>query len=111
MECPFQVGDEVVCIKMECAPDMVGNIYVVDEIWPTGSHPHGVRWWMERTSITLVGVELGRDLDAPAYGFDPSRFRKVQKPRTTLSIESFLTIKPGQFEEPRRAPAKTPESV
>jgi len=33
------------------------------------------------------------------------RFRKVQRRKTDLSIEAFLTIKPG-FEEPRRSPAK-----
>ncbi len=39
------------------------------------------------------------------------RFRKVERRKTDLSIESFLTIKPGQKEEPRRIPEKKKEEV
>lgn len=38
-------------------------------------------------------------------------WRKVQKRNDRLTIEAFLTIKPGQFEEPKRAPAKKRERV
>lgn len=44
------------------------------------------------------------------FGWHPHFwFRKVQKPKTNLSVETFLTIKPG-FEEPRRTtPARKRE--
>lgn len=95
----FAPGDEVVCVDAEWhgtgsfrdASCLVqGRVYVVSGIAANG------------------GVHLSEiDAENP-LGFKPSRFRKVQRRKTDLSIEAFLTIKPG-FEEPKRAPAKRRE--
>lgn len=106
--CDFKPGDEVVCVddrrvldlhRPPAAPLQRGASYTVLSVYyrlDTGC-----------VCIRLAeqknpSVRDGRDL-----GFRADRFRKVQRRKTDLSIESFLTIKPG-FEEPRRpkAPAK-----
>ena len=107
MECPFQVGDEVVAIavdpsirrpfqKLVNGKISRGSVYVVEGLI---TRPH----WNGLVGLHLVGVE------DEGSGFDSRMFRKVEKPRTSLSIEQFLTIKPGQFEEPRRAPSQPVE--
>lgn len=96
--CDFRPGDEVVCIVSawrtwgEDAATVfpeVGRVYTVDGLCD------------DAEGVWLVLVEL------PDHCYAPSRFRKVERKTDSLSIESFLTIKPG-YEEPRRtkAPAK-----
>lgn len=103
--CDFKPGDEVVSVRR---PDLArqgfhalattikeGEVHTVEWV---GTHPSGL------SAVRLVGVKQS---SPRSIGFDSRCFRKVQRRKTDLSIESFLTIKPG-FEEPRRpkAPAK-----
>lgn len=100
--CDFKPGDEVVCVNATPrigrvwggTPPIVGEIYTVRYVIPDPLY-------MEAAALILCEIE---NLD---LGYAASRFRKVERRKTDLSIESFLTIKPG-FEEPRRpkAPAK-----
>lgn len=97
--CDFRPGDHVVCVNngwlfdfprhLRRAPDLVkGALYTV--LWANG---------------TVVSV-LESDPGLGYYAYSSRRFRKVQRRKTDLSIESFLTIKPG-FEEPRRVTTPT----
>ena len=107
----FRVGDEVVCVNTApighagpanleaLALLSLRSVYTVEEI--------------DGDAIHLVGV---RRVYAPDLEMTPpykaSRFRKVERRNDSLSIEAFLTIKPG-FEEPRRTnqPAKRKEQA
>lgn len=103
MSCDFKPGDEVVCIddgpqwdRYDC-PLEKGESYVVlrviDHVAADGS------------SYSLV---VGPSSLHHTGAWSPSRFRKVQRRTSGLTVESFLTIKPGQFEEPKR-PVKAPK--
>lgn len=88
MECPFQVGDEVVCVDARAEKPgqrgllSEGRVYVVAAHGTPGPHSGLHR-------IKLDGVS--------AYGVIPAwrwtRFRKVQKPKT--DIHAWLAQKPG----------------
>lgn len=102
--CDFKPGDEVVCVRTCANPPVLtvkDQIYVVERAFVC---ERGV------PRLFLAGLDNG-DKYGPKewWGFNPDRFRKVQRRKTDLSIEAFLTIKPGQFEEPKRAPAKRRE--
>jgi len=112
--CDFKPGDEVVCVDDKpktlyrpwSGTVVEGQVYVVAGYTtpPEGHLDHGA------VSVVIVGapnIDMKWGVD---IGYKPSRFRKVQKRDSSLSIEAFLTIKPG-FEEPRRpkAPAKRRE--
>lgn len=105
----FRVGDEVVC---------------VDDNWfnqfaESNAEPGDPRKGQTYTVIAVKkdpvwGDEFLRLAGTPSNGgYISSFFRKVQRKTSTLSVSDFLTIKPGQFEEPRRvnAPARKRESV
>lgn len=97
----FEVGQQVIAVGAE--PDenqvqafgyvgfqdggmMNGRIFTVSRYW----HEHGYdRMWVEG------------EPEQP-WGLDPRAFRPVTRTRDTLSIESFMTIKTGQPEGPRR---------
>lgn len=102
--CGFKVGDEVVCVRAPRSRfnrTKINGIYTVSRVW---DHP------LDGAALDLLEVEnlcWGEDGFA---GHDPSRFRKVQKRNSSLSIESFLTIKPDQFEEPKK-PVNQPGKV
>ena len=108
--CDFKPGDEVAKIDtrgIERKPWQinqpvsgipVGAVFIIQSVV---HHPR----WGEVHGLHLVGV----DCDSP-HGFDHRGFRKVQKRDSSLSIEAFLTIRPG-FEEPKRTPAKKRERV
>jgi len=98
--CDFKPGDEVVYVGGDVGLPGIGqsqlskgSVYVVFSVH---LHPH----------FDLVGVRV--------VGYGPvvvaNSFRKVERRNDSLSIEAFLTIKPG-FEEPKRAPAKKRERV
>jgi hypothetical protein len=101
----FKVGDEVTRVGEgifvsshtgeEILGPIFGEVYVVESVLMAYDEP----------AITLVGISM------PWFGgFRASRFRKVQRKSTDLSIESFLTIKPG-FEEPRKVTAPVREKA
>ena len=106
MSCDFKPGDEVVCVDED--PCVVhgkpavrtGNIYTVRDV--TVEHN------FSGFAVYLHEVRSS----GPKGGFCSSRFRKVQKRDASLSIETFLTIKPG-YEEPRRpaVPSRKRERV
>ena len=99
----------MVCIKGE------------NNLRPEYSYPDNIPTLVEGAIYTVRDVRVCREgglglilrevgwttLDGGDGSYAVERFRKVQRRKTDLSIESFLTIKPG-FEEPRRqkAPAK-----
>lgn len=93
----FKVGDEVVCVDAgfnpssgAFAPMLVeGSVYVVSEI---GIEPSNCIAW-----LNVEGVD-----SRSICGLDARRFRPVHRTKTDLSIEAFSTIKPGQYEEPKR---------
>jgi hypothetical protein len=94
--CDFKPGDEVVCISAEEGYPFRGVTYTVAAVLPPlSSHLFGIR-------LTTDTEDM---FDLPAQGWAHTIFRKVQRRNDSLSIEAFLTIKPG-FEEPRRT--KTP---
>ena len=102
--CDFRPGDEVVCVytgtvdpALRIPTNLVeGAVYTITAVGPTPARNHRrgeiVVWLAEVANVTPISGDIG---------YWPGRFRKVQKPKSDLSIESFLTIKPG-FEEPRR---------
>lgn len=108
MECPFVPGDEVVCVDARDAAELVeGQCYVIERIVAFGDeimcHDGVVSLVLTPGfAVWVFGGDDFRDPNQDSSGYRPSRFRKVQKPKTDLSIEAFLTIKPGQFEEPRK---------
>lgn len=114
--CDFKSGDEVVCIKGENTfdanflyPDVpalvTGRVYTIRAV---------VECFAEDGSYEGVGVQLNEVAWTTFHGmegaYDYLRFRKVQKRTSSLSIETFLTIKPG-FEEPRRVTTPAKERV
>lgn len=109
--CDFKPGDEVVCVRdtsLETgerhAELVVGKTYTIlsiePNIWSDGR--------MDFDDPTVQIVEVTWPCPHHRGGYDPGYFRKVQKRKDSLTIESFLTIRPG-FEEPRKAPVKSPE--
>lgn len=115
MGCDFKPGDEVVCVDAKkrdparswSAALVQDAVYTVASVGPVPV-PHSLAGTM---TVHLVGVAHVCPLHGVEIGFDPARFRKVERRNDSLSIEAFLTIKPGQFEEPKRAPAKKRERV
>ncbi len=104
--CDFKPGDEVVCVSndgwdwdyFKMPVPVVGCRYTVTAVIPdaeTAEHPEIA------PSPALELAELRSDAGA----YPPECFRKVERRNDSLSIESFLTIKPG-FEEPKRTPAR-----
>jgi hypothetical protein len=103
--CDFKVGDEVVCVNAVGArPGFVlyghlveGGVYTINRIGPNPSpFLDGVSLWLKESDNVCQATGLN-------IGYRPDRFRKVQKPKTDLSLEAFFTV-PGGFEEPKRAP-------
>lgn len=118
--CGFEPGDLVVCVKAaptlkpshrypdNLAPLVAGAAYTiraVGEVFDGWGVSEGVAVWLEEARWTTLAGTDG--------GFCPSRFRKVERKSDSLSIEAFLTIKPNQFEGPKRTnqPAKRKEQA
>ena len=101
----FRVGDEVVCVD---ASTDAGCRWIGDA--PVEGQVYTIRALGPSRLSQLPGVWLNEIRHCGKGGWDEayraSRFRKVQRRKTDLSIESFLTIKPG-FEEPRRVTTPT----
>ncbi len=92
MECPFVVGDEVVCIRMDSRPSMEGRTYTVTRVYAPGeivADRWGNNWRATDFGLWVSGEKAGDEPGDRIIGFDVSRFRKVQKP--TRSIEQWLT--------------------
>lgn len=112
--CDFQVGDQVVCVDASPRETglpfygmlVEGQTYIVKGFTtpPVGHRNYG------RVTVVVEGAPNICRAYQVEIGYFPSRFRKVQRRNTDLSIEAFLTIKPG-FEEPKRAPAPKRERV
>lgn len=114
----FAPGDEVVCVRGDSGhvPGagfvslVEGKTYTIDAVWRAGEIGEtGRTCAVDTVQLTELG-HLQHE-NGVNCGFAADRFRKVQKRKDGLSIEAFLTIKPGQFEEPKRAPAKKRERV
>ena len=103
--CDFKPGDELVavddggpgCERIGAPRLVVGAVYVCAAVG-------GVRSCDDCGAcpdIDLVG------LVSDDYTYCACSFRKVERRNDRLTLETLLTIKPGQFEEPKRAtPAK-----
>lgn len=98
--CEFKPGDDLQAVKTDHGdpwetglPDLVvGNVYVCEDVYDSGCRCIDCD---SPIAVAVVGL-------AYLGGYCICAFRKVIKPNSSLSIESFLTIKPGQFEGPRR---------
>lgn len=98
----FKVGERIICIRMESDPTMIGLEFTVSEIIQQGDVRPDVTGHIYRSSSPGYGVRLWEKENRPGHiAFCASRFRPLAKRSDTLTIESFLTIKPG-FEEPKR---------
>ena len=101
----FRIGDEVQAIHLRRLgtwyDDSVSRLRLDTTYTVAGFTPRG------EFGLILAEVQSSN----PEGAWNPTRFRKVQKRNSSLTYESFLTIKPGQFEEPRRVntPAKRKE--
>lgn len=105
----FAPGDEVVCVDAGANPFHLAGAWQGDA--PTEGHIYTVRGWSDDGPYgdpCVFLVEITNNAFGHFDGYSAWRFRKVQKRNDGLSIEAFLTIKPG-FEEPKRAPAKKRE--
>jgi hypothetical protein len=100
----FRVGDEVVCVDARGRPGCAwyGDVPIEWQVYT-----------IRAVGISRLSGELGvwlNEIRNDGGGIDDAyraiRFRKVQRRNTDLSVESFLTIKPG-FEEPRRVTTPT----
>lgn len=97
--CDFKPGDEVVCVTHQVdnrgltpvalADTPIGWIGIVTEV---REHP-------QRRG--MFGIRLHNWPLPRQVMFVSDAFQKVERRADNLSIETFLTIKPG-FEEPRR---------
>lgn len=99
--CDFKVGDEVVCVSSTF------HTYGEDaaDTFPTKGQVYTVHSFVsDDEGVWVVLCEILSHL------YDPAKFRKVQRRNSRLTLEAFFTV-PGGFEEPKRAPAKTPEHV
>jgi hypothetical protein len=101
----FKVGDKIACVRPGWMFDLPCHFRRAPELVRNG----------EYTVARVIGGGAGVQLievwpEGDYYAFDARRFRKVERRNDSLSIEAFLTIKPG-FEEPKRAPAKKRERV
>lgn len=90
----FRVGDEVVCVDAQ-RREFSGNPENCNLL------TQGAVYTVRRLAYGGLGVHLAEVRNMNPSGFWHDRFRKVQRKTSDLSIETFLTIKPG-FEEPRR---------
>lgn len=97
MSSDFRVGDEVVCINAQplhgngpvCKSFLArlkeGDTYVIGDIRPATHHARQL----------VVGVTGIIAQNGQLYGYDPNRFRKVQKKFTGMSVlRSLLTPQP-----------------
>lgn len=102
MDCDFRVGHSVVCVDADDRLD--GHVRPAVD----GRLIRDATYTIECGGIHdgEVGVVLAEVRSLHLTGmFLASRFRRAQKSDSSLTIESFLTIKPG-YEEPKRTPAK-----
>lgn len=107
--CDFQVGDQVVCIQ-SCQTEPIltheGEIYTIIEIALDGRGDPSLRFagiFNGSGKACVTGAEY-RALSlagAPFCGFNPDRFRKVNRRDIGKWLEQST-----DFEEPKRAPAK-----
>jgi hypothetical protein len=107
MGCDFKPGDELAFIGTgqlwdgetdQPSPD-ASRVYVCEAVFADCEA-------CEECSSN-IGVLIN---DSNSIPICPCLLRKVERRNDSLSIEAFLTIKPG-FEEPRKAPAKKREKV
>lgn len=101
--CDFKPGDEVAYIGPDTDPsDPYRGLRLRTGLLTVGAVYTVVDLVVNRGLPDDIGVVL-REVKSPRLdgAFSVRAFRKVQKPKSDLSIESFLTIKPG-FEEPKR---------
>lgn len=108
--CDFKPGDEVECVDGSPGrlsgmplPHKRGDVLIVDRVWPPSTMIEDIGWTRDWT-VKIRGFPIWAPKSG-ILGIHPSRFRKVQRRTSELSIESFLTIKPGQFEEPKKTGA------
>lgn len=120
--CDFKPGDEVVVVRSNHGRE--GMRCTVLAVCRQGEVPPVLRGALQGRRLAplhpspgLVQVEEVEWMEGLSeegkwqWGYSAECFRKVQRRKTNLSIESFLTIKPDQFEEPRKTPEKTKEKA
>lgn len=108
MECPFVVGDEVVCVDATPETPVQAGLLSEGQVYVVAAHgAPGPYSGVHRIQVQGVSV-FGDHLTEWRW----TRFRKVQNPRTT--VEQFTRVPVGdtsRWDKSRRAPAKTPEKA
>lgn len=103
--CDFKPGDDVECINVDFLSARFvkkGDIYRCSALIDHGSHDSCFACGSNNSlEVALASVRLDMGVHLCSCSF-----RKVHRNRQDLSIERFLTIKPDQFEEPRKTPDK-----
>lgn len=95
--CDFKPGDEVICVQMDCAPDMVGRHFTVSSVDPEGFRPPGMAP-LTGAAVHLVGVYTRDGIETGLWGWDAERFRKVQRRDLSAWLKTAT-----KFEGPKRA--------
>jgi len=93
--CDFKPGDEIVCVDVSGLVEKDLRYVSLRGVYTAGRVKNGF----------VHPIGSGAPLSTEWFTY---RFRKVERRNDILSIEAFLTIKPG-FKEPRKAPAKRKE--
>lgn len=94
--CDWKQGDQVAYIGNKGIPRREDHISSSDIDASTILTVKTMAPWKDTDVIAFLSAEH------PGRWFDARAFRPVTRTRDTLSIESFMTIKTGQPEGPRR---------
>ncbi len=107
MECPFHVGDEVVCTNLDMPSDAVWNAKFQRPVIGAAYRVRAVfevpGFWFYRVQFPIF-VRL-QEITCPyggageESGFPWQWFRKVEKPKQESSIEIFREIDRKVFEK------------
>ena len=115
--CDLRPGDRVVCIKSYYGRE--GLEFTISAVVSKGEVPRELVGKVGPNRHNAVQVEelewmcfFDESDERWVWGYPAESFRPVAKRSDTLTIESFLTIKPG-YEEPRRVvePVRRKEGV
>lgn len=103
--CDFKPGDEVVCIAMQCAPEMVGNVYIVEVFARPGEKPPGAWCRLDAPGVQLVGVKTDDGPHTGLWGWDANCFRKVQRRDLGAWLQTAATDT-DHLDKPIKTPAR-----
>lgn len=99
----FEVGDEVVCVRMNAYPEMEGMTFHIAAAYKAGCIVESVFGGAPRLQVDAVQlVETGHhEPSIERWGFAAHRFRKVQR----RDLTAWLNTE-AKYEEPKRKKVK-----